>query len=229
MILSAAQVYALLRAGPTAEDPLVITPNPQMETGDPQGAASIDLRLGTWFVSLRHARMTHLSVDEPGAPARLAETHYVSYGAGYVLHPRGFALGATIEWLRMPRNLAAYVIGKSSWGRRGLIIATATGIHPGFTGCLTLELSNIGQIPIELKPGIKLCQLFFHNVDSLAESKFGLATADAYQSQYGGKRRPGIGRIDPDWIAQRLARSDPGEKIDSNWRVQQLAKSDPEE
>jgi|SRR5579864_1400158 len=203
MILRATKIAALLGDGRSAVDPLVITPTPDLKTEERQGAASVDLRLGTWFVSLRQARMTHLSVDEPGSPAQLTQTHYVRYGSGYILHPGGFVLGATIEWIRMPHTLAAYVIGKSSWGRRGLIIATATGVHPGFKGCLTLELSNVGEIPIELKPGIKLCQLFFHTVEPSGASEI-------YESQYDGRRRPVLGKITLDRIAQALAKPEPG-------------------
>jgi dCTP deaminase len=61
-------------------------------------------------------------------------------------------------------DVLAYVIGRSSWGRLGLIIATATVIHPGFKGCITLELVNHGDIPIELYPGCFICQLVLHEV-----------------------------------------------------------------
>lgn len=202
MILRGAHIKDLLRDGqsPDADDPLVITPTPVLASTDQLGAASIDLRLGTWFVSLRQARMSLISVNEPGAPAQLTKSHYVPYGSGYILHPGGFVLGATIEWVRMPQSLAAYVIGKSSWGRRGLIIATATGVHPGFKGCLTLELSNVGEIPIELEPGLEICQLFFHTVRHSAGT-------EVDQSQFIGRRRPVLGTIKRDEIARRLAQS----------------------
>ena len=129
-------------------DPLVITPSPELADLNTSGSASIDLRLGTWFVSLRQARMPCLEVDDPSLGAQFTKNHYVRFGDSYFLHPRSFVLGTTLEWIRLPRDLAAYVIGKSSWGRRGLIIATATGVHPGFKGCLTLELTNVGEIPI---------------------------------------------------------------------------------
>ena len=97
----------------------------------------------------------------------------------------------------LPKNLAAYVIGKSSWGRRGLIIATATGVHPGFKGCLTLELSNVGELPIAIKPGMKICQLFFHRVETENE--------ELDRSLFIGLRRPTIGKIELDPIARKLA------------------------
>src|SRR5436309_13869423 len=127
--------------------------------------------------------MTQLPVGESKTGAQFTRTQYVPFGSKYVLHPGGFVLGATLEWIRLPKNLGAYVIGKSSWGRRGLIIATATGVHPGFTGCLTLELTNVGEIPIKIQPGMTICQLFIHRVE-----EHGTGKVD--QSQFVARRKP---------------------------------------
>ncbi len=124
--------------------------------------------------------------------------HYVPFGREYVLHPGHFVLGATLEWIRLPRNLAGYVVGKSSWGRRGLVIATATGIHPGFTGCLTLELSNLGQIPIRIGPGWQICQIFIHDV--------GRDTGGIDPGRFVALRRPALGSVELDDVGRRLAR-----------------------
>ncbi len=159
MILKSEKIAEMLRLGenPETQDPLVITPKPDLTQLAQQGSASIDLRLGTWFVNLKNARMTHLTIGDGTSSGQLTTTRYVPFGKNYILHPGHFVLSATLQWIRLPRNLAAYVIGKSSLGRRGLIIATATGVHPGFKGCLTLELSNVGEIPIEIKPGMLIC------------------------------------------------------------------------
>jgi dCTP deaminase len=117
----------------------------------------------------------------------------------YVLHPGHFVLGATMEWIRFPAKLSGYVVGKSSWGRRGLVIATAVGIHPGFSGCLTLEITNLGEMPIEIIPGMQICQLFIHDVSTQSERK-----DRAY-----AKRRPVLGSIRLDRIAEKLRGSDP--------------------
>jgi dCTP deaminase len=119
------------------------------------------------------------------------------------LHPRNFVLGVTLEWLKMPPDLAGYIVGRSSWGRRGLIIATAAGVHPGFTGCLTLEITNLGEIPIEVRPGMAVSQLFLHSVD-------GGGGRDA--SPFGGRSRPTLGTIDMDPVAKALMIEPPGEK-----------------
>jgi dCTP deaminase len=103
-----------------------------------------------------------------------------------VLHPGKFVLGITLEWLRLPGDLAGYVTGKSSLGRRGLIIETAAGVQPGFAGCLTLELANVGEIPVKLVPGMKICQLFLHKTMSVNSRA---------SSQFKGARKPGLGVI----------------------------------
>jgi dCTP deaminase len=91
-------------------------------------------------------------------------------------------------------------VGKSSWGRRGLIIATAIGVHPGFKGCLTLELTNVGEIPVAIKPGMAVCQLFLHEV-----REHGGEWVD--QSQFVGMRKPRLGKIslDDDDVGRKLA------------------------
>jgi dCTP deaminase len=95
----------------------------------------------------------------------------------------------------MPSDLAAYVVGLSSWGRTGLIIATAVGVHPGFTGCLTLELANTGVVPIKLDPGAFVCQLFFHICSPVSAVS---------ESQFAGSRRPRLAQVKLDPIAREL-------------------------
>jgi len=194
-MLKADIIACLLAAGRNADepDPFRLIPEPNLPELADSGAASVDLRLGTWFVTLRQGRMSHLSLHEKP----LVKELYLPFGKKYYLHPRCFVLGATLEWLRFPRNLAGYVIGKSSWGRRGLVIATATGIHPGFAGCLTLEIANLGEAPLEILPGMTICQLCLHWAKS--------NSAKTDQSSFVCKRRPVVGEIKPDLIARSLA------------------------
>jgi dCTP deaminase len=169
---------------------LAIVPSPELSILRKEKSASVDLMLGTWFLSLIPAHMGSLSLSELSAELKLTESHYVPLGGSYFLHPGNFVLGMTIEWIRMPSNLAGFVVGKSSWGRRGLIIATATGVHPYFAGTLTLELSNLGEIPIELTPGTSICQLCLHKT---------IGITDEYperMSSFFGSRRPRLGKID---------------------------------
>lgn len=86
------------------------------------------------------------------------------------MHPKTFLLAVTLEWIRVPLHLAGMITGKSSWGRRGLIVETAPGIHPGFTGCLTLELTNVGEIPIAISPGSEYASFFYINSKTLYQT-----------------------------------------------------------
>ena len=143
------------------------------------------------------------AVSFPGAHSIEQDRNRQRYSAG---------LGATLDAVPVrsrrdpgmgpaPIQLAGYVVGRSSCGRRGLIIATAAGVHPGFTGCLTLELSNVGEIPIAIKPGIPTCQLFLHST--------GGQTDLVDESLFVGLRRPSLGKIKLDDVAKKLAKRQP--------------------
>ena len=108
-------------------------------------------------------------------------------GDYFVLHPGQFVLGETLEWIHLPKNLVAFVVGKSTWGRDGLIIATAIGVHPNWSGILTLEISNVGEIPIYLYPGLAIAQLFLAVVELTAESI--TPVASAFQGQTSPRTR----------------------------------------
>jgi dCTP deaminase len=81
-------------------------------------------------------------------------------------------------------------------GRRGLIIETAAGVHPGFKGCLTLELTNVGEVPIALRPAMRICQIFLHDVTKPGEEAKG---------QFRGLRKPVLGTLEPDDVVRKLA------------------------
>lgn len=197
MLLEATALAKHLRSAETSS--LRIVPTPDLTALEASGAASVDLRLGRWFVTFRHARSTVLDVvDRTEAPAhesRITKSHYVPFGEKFYLHPGNFILGSTLEWLQLPAGLGGFVGGKSSWGRRGLIIETAAGIHPGFTGCLTLEISNLGEIPIAIVPGMPICQVVFHKTTENGGKNF---------SSFNGKRKPVLGQIKIDATLKKL-------------------------
>ncbi len=165
------------------------------------GSASVDLRLGTWFMSLKQARTSSLRIQDQAVGASIAKTHYVPFGTPFVLHPMTFVLAATLEWIRLPRSLAAYVVGKSSWGPLWVDHRHGDRGPSVIRGCITLELSNVGEIPIEVKPGYPICQLFFHTFDGIPPETF-------VQGNFGGSRRPIFRPIQLDTFAEKLARSD---------------------
>jgi dCTP deaminase len=158
-VLSAKQIADRIKlCESTDAGMLSIVPQPDLASVLHFGAASIDLRLGRWFRTLRPSR-THLldislglSPDTSQQDAHLTKEYFVRFGEKFVLHPHNFVLGITLEWVRLPADLGGYIAGKSSLGRRGLIIETAAGLQPGFSGCLALELSNVGEVPIALPP-----------------------------------------------------------------------------
>ncbi len=175
---------------------LIITPILDWDKQLNKGAASFDVRLGSWFMTPVRSRLSELdplSETYTSETLKIVKETYINIGECFVLHPDQFALGITLEWVHLPYDLGAYVLGRSSWGREGLIIATATGVQPGFSGVLILELSNIGEIPIKLYPGVTIAQLFFHRVST----KYGMNRDD---SLFFGQTKPNrvgpINRID---------------------------------
>ncbi len=134
------------------------------------GRGAVDLRLGTEFLLLRRTRLPGLNpgTDSQRDVDEMQERVVVPFGEELWLHPRHFVLAATLEYLRLPADMSADVVGRSSWGRLGLIVATAVFVHPGFRGCLTLELVNEGDSPIALAPGLRIAQLAVHRLENPA-------------------------------------------------------------
>lgn len=138
-------------------------------------SSSVDLRLDNQFIIIPRTSFSSINPVEQSRVAATISRYQakitVPYGEKFVLHPNELVLGSTIEYLSFPNNLMSYVIGRSSWGRLGLIIATATAINPNFKGNLTLELVNAGNVPIELYPGVRIAQLKIHTLEGSDESK----------------------------------------------------------
>lgn len=134
---------------------------------DTIGAASLDVRLGNQFLVLKREAFALVDIGEGSftdtPPDAYQERVVKGYGSPFVLHPRQLVLGSTLEYVQLPKGLLCYVTGKSTWGRMGLIIATATKVDPGFRGCITLEIVNEGEIPIVLYPGLPIAQLVIHH------------------------------------------------------------------
>lgn len=135
------------------------------------GDGSVDISLGTRFIRSRRSKMTE--IDFPSLQQEdihsFQESVVVPFNEEYILHPRGFALGCTFEFISLPLDICGFVLSRSSYGRAGLLIATATFVHPGWKGCLTLELENLGEIPIKLRPLSTVGQLVLLNASPLLQ------------------------------------------------------------
>ncbi len=186
MILSDVDIRARLsrgdlKVGPLEDERLQIQP------------ASIDVRLSDEFIIYRPTQVSCLDPRDPQTLVAASQRLHVPYGDAFVLHPGEFGLGSTIEEVAIPHDLVATVDGRSSIGRLAVVIhATAGFIDPGFQGQITLELSNIGPIPVKLYPGMRVAQLVFHELKSPAQVPYGSAERG---SSYQGQRGPQPSRI----------------------------------
>ncbi|MEN9740797.1 MAG: hypothetical protein RLZ72_1063, partial [Actinomycetota bacterium] len=116
----------------------------------------------------------------------------VSNDEPFILHPGEFVLGSTFELVTLPNDVAARLEGKSSLGRLGLLTHSTAGfVDPGFSGHVTLELSNVATLPIKLWPGMKIGQLCFFRLTSESENPYG---SEKYGSRYQGQRGPTASR-----------------------------------
>jgi len=152
--------------------------------------SSVDVRLDRFFRLFDNHKYQHIdpAVDQPDL-TRLVE---VDAQEAFVLHPGEFVLGATFEVITLPDDVAARLEGKSSLGRLGLLTHSTAGfIDPGFSGHVTLELSNVATLPITLWPGMKIGQLCFFRLSSPAEYPYG---SERYGSRYQGQRGPTASR-----------------------------------
>jgi dCTP deaminase len=141
-------------------DPLMVQP------------ASVDLKLGSSFRVFHNHRIQTIDLADP--PTGLTEHVEVDADEPFVIHPNEFVLGRTEEHVVLPDDVVARIEGKSSLGRLGLIVhATAGFVDPGFSGTLTLEITNFNSVPIVLRPGLPIAQLSFMTLDRAAERPYG--------------------------------------------------------
>lgn len=173
------------------QDPkrIFIVPSPQREE---IGEASIDLCLGNRFIVTKSAKFDSLRAWEKTTPTELAsyqEKVLIPFDHHLVVHPGSLILGVSWQYIGLPKDVQAQVVSRSTWGRAGLTVATAFVVHPGFVGCLTLELVNSGNAPIALRPGTRLAQMIFMHVT-------GVSAADTTSmSRYFGMTEPGFSRL----------------------------------
>ncbi|MDP3997582.1 MAG: dCTP deaminase [Candidatus Curtissbacteria bacterium] len=174
MILSDKDIKAALKTGK-----IIVKPTPDLKTQ--LGSSSLDLRLGYHFLVFKHRKQPFVDPLDPATTDGMTEEVIISKNEPYVIHPNEFVLGSTLEWVEWPNDLAARIEGRSSLGRMGLVIhSTASHIDAGWRGVLTLELRNIGMVPILLHPKMRICQLMFEPLSSPADQPYYLKKGAQY-------------------------------------------------
>ncbi len=177
MVLSDRTIRRLLGEGRIEIDPLdegLIQPS------------SVDVRVDRYFRVFHNARYPFIDVREPQED--LTELVEIEEETPFILHPGEFVLGSTLERIRLPDDLVARLEGKSSLGRLGLLIHSTAGfIDPGWDGHVTLELSNVANLPITIYYAMKIGQLSFVQMTEPAETPYG---AGALGSKYQGQAGP---------------------------------------
>ena len=148
--------------------------------------SSLDVRVDRYFRVFRNSRYPY--IDVKARQEELTELVEVTGDEAFILHPGEFVLGSTLERVTLPDDLVARLEGKSSLGRLGLLIHSTAGfIDPGWDGHVTLELSNVANLPITIYPGMKIGQVSFVQLTEPAERPYGSA---GIGSKYQGQRGP---------------------------------------
>ena len=161
--------------------------------------SSVDLHVDRRFRTFHNARYPYIDVKREMPD--LTELVEVEDKVPFILHPGEFVLGSTQERVRLPDDLVARLEGKSSLGRLGLLIHSTAGyVDPGWDGYLTLELSNVANLPITIYPGMKIGQISFFRLTSAADLPYGSA---ARGSKYQGQRGPTASRFFEEFAVER--------------------------
>ena len=184
MLLSDRDIRAEIAAGRVAVEPFaesMVQPS------------SVDVRLDRFFRVFENHKYS--VIDPSIEQSELTREVVVEPNEHFILHPGEFVLASTYEIITLPDDIAGRLEGKSSLGRLGLLTHSTAGfIDPGFSGHITLELSNVANLPVKLFPGMKIGQLCLIKLSSPAEHPYGSAI---YASRYQGQRGPTASRS---WI-----------------------------
>ncbi len=151
------------------------------------GSCSVDFRLGNEFSVFEHSKNAYIDLKEPRAIQDLMRTITVNPGEPFILQPREFALAITEEILELDDDVLGRLEGRSSLGRIGIIVHGTAGLFdPGWTGKATLELSNLGRMPVALYPGMRICSFTFEQLSS----KVAVPYRKKVGNKYSGQDRP---------------------------------------
>lgn len=159
--------------------------------------SSVDMRLGDEFKVFKVIRKPYIDPKDEDDIAEYMESSTVPEGEAFIIHPNEFALATTQEYVKVPDDLVARVEGRSSMGRLGVTMHVTAGyVDPGFEGRITLEISNIGAMPVALYPGQRVCQLVFETMTTPAELPYGHPKRN---SKYMKQLKPESSRVKLDY------------------------------
>ena len=180
MILSDRDIVRALEAGR-----IRITPAPDLTTQ--LGSVSIDFRLGTTFMVFEHSRHSYIDPRQPQSIGDAMRTIDVAPDEAFIMQPGDFALASTVESLELPDDLLGRLEGRSSIARLGITVhSTAAVFEPGWIGTATMELSNLGRMPVALYPGMRICAFSFEEVSSPVLTPYRAKR----NAKYAGQRTP---------------------------------------
>lgn len=159
--------------------------------------SSVDMRLGDEFKVFKVIRKPYIDPKDEEDIAEYMESSTVPEGEAFIIHPNEFALATTQEYVKVPDDLVARVEGRSSMGRLGVTMHVTAGyVDPGFEGRITLEISNIGAMPVALYPCQRVCQLVFETMTTPAELPYGHPKRN---SKYMKQLKPESSRVKLDY------------------------------
>lgn len=185
MILSDKDIKAALASGR-----IKILPKPHLTTQ--LGSCVLDLRLGNVFRVFNHSKTPYLDPQDPATLSGSTSEITVADKEAFTLHPGEFVLAVTKEQITMPDDLMGRLEGRSSIGRLGVVIhSTAATVDAGFRGHITLELANMGRIPVMLYPGMRICSISFEELSSPADVPYHKKKS----AKYIGQRKPEASKI----------------------------------
>jgi dCTP deaminase len=166
MILSDRDIKKYLKEGK-----IKIIPKPDLKTQ--LGSCSIDLRLGNTFRVFEYTKRPYVDTKKESLTVGITKEIKIKKGEAFIMHPGEFVLARTEEDIELPDDLIGRLEGRSSLGRLGIVVhSTASLFDPGWRGKATMELGNLGKMPVALYPGMRICAFTFENLTSPAETPY---------------------------------------------------------
>lgn len=177
MVLSDRDILKALEEGR-----IKIDPAPDLEKQ--LGSISVDFRLGNTFMVFEHSRFSFIDPRHPQSIGDAMRTIHVEDDEAFIMQPGDFALASTKELLELPNDLLGRLEGRSSIARLGITVhSTAAVFEPGWIGTATMELSNLGRMPVALYPGMRICAFSFQTVSSPVLTQYRDKKGNKYAGQ----------------------------------------------